>query len=177
LSPGLRSLSRISQRRFLIDLLAGLFGASYVHLTAIARRDSRHGQYPRLRNAAQLEPGSEHWHMSPVADAHLAQSAAMVQDNTLIAADLTDLSKPHSSSNRSRCMPGRRSARTRRTWPPHPGGEKVPACHLPFCPRRVSLFTRVVSQLVCLSCSPTRDDCPLIPTTCPRAHPFIAVSA
>jgi Transposase DDE domain len=82
------------RRRFLSDMLVGLVSAGHVHLTAVARSLSRgagnlHAEEKRLsRNL-----GSEHWDMSPVADALLHRSAALVTDTTLIVADTTDLAK------------------------------------------------------------------------------------
>lgn len=84
------------RRRFIGDMVGGLVIAGHVHLTKVARAISPgnakiHGVEKRLsRHLA-----SEHWDMSPVADELLAQSAALVTDDTLIVADLTDLAKPY----------------------------------------------------------------------------------
>ncbi len=84
------------RRRFLIDMLTGLVAAGHVHLTAIARGVSHGlGNIHAIEKRLSGHLSSEHWDMSPVANAMLGQSAAMVQDNTLIVADLTDLSKPY----------------------------------------------------------------------------------
>ena len=84
------------RRRFLTDMLTGLVAAGHVHLTAIARALTRgSGNIHAIEKRLSRHLGSEHWDMSPVADSLLKVSAAMVQDDTLIPADLTDLSKPY----------------------------------------------------------------------------------
>jgi hypothetical protein len=84
------------RRRFLVDMVTGLVAAGHVHLTAIARGVTRGvGNIHAFEKRLSGHLASEHWDMSPVADALREQSAALVQDNTLIAADLTDLSKPY----------------------------------------------------------------------------------
>jgi hypothetical protein len=84
------------RRRFLIDMLTGLVAAGHVHLTAIARGVTRGiGNIHAFEKRLSGHLSSEHWDMSPVADSLVKQSAAMVQDDTLIPADLTDLSKPY----------------------------------------------------------------------------------
>lgn len=89
-----RPFSDSRRRRFLTDMLCGLPVAGHVHLTAIARANSRgagniHAAEKRLsRNLA-----SEHWDASPLADELLRRSAAAVGEDTLIVADTTDLAK------------------------------------------------------------------------------------
>jgi hypothetical protein len=84
------------RRRFLLDMFTGLVAAGHVHLTAIARGVTRGmGNIHAVEKRLSRNLASEHWDMSPVADALRAQSAAMVHDDTLIPADLTDLSKPY----------------------------------------------------------------------------------
>jgi len=90
----LASLFSDSRRqRFVADMLTGLIGAGHVHLTAIARAlpgmDNLHATEKRLsRHLA-----SEHWDANPLADELLQRSAAMVNDDTLLVADTTDLAK------------------------------------------------------------------------------------
>jgi hypothetical protein len=82
------------RRRFLVDMVAGLAIGGHVHLTKIARaighgRDNIHSAEKRLSGHL----GSEHWDMRPVADGLLTRSAALVTDDSLLVADLTDLAK------------------------------------------------------------------------------------
>jgi hypothetical protein len=75
-------------------MVSGLVIGGHVHLSKVARaishgRQDIHGVEKRLSGHL----GSEHWDMSPVADNLLAQSAALVNDDSLIVADLTDLAK------------------------------------------------------------------------------------
>jgi hypothetical protein len=77
-------------------MVPGLVISGHVHLTKVARAISRgdtkiHGVEKRLSGHL----ASEHWDMSPVADNLLDWSAAMVTNDTLIVADLTDLAKPY----------------------------------------------------------------------------------
>jgi hypothetical protein len=79
--------------RFVTDMLTGLIGAGHVHLTAIARAlpgmANLHATHKRLsRNLA-----SEHWDASPLADQLLKRSAALVDADSLLVADTTDLAK------------------------------------------------------------------------------------
>jgi len=84
------------RRRFVTDMLTGLVGAGHVHLTAVARANSRgveniHAAEKRLsRHLA-----SEHWDAAPLADELLRRSAARVGSDTLVVADTTDLAKYH----------------------------------------------------------------------------------
>lgn len=84
------------RRRFIEEMVTGLVIAGHVHLSKIARGFSpgdadRHDVEKRLsRHLA-----SEHWEMSPVADNLLAWSAAMIHDDTILVADLTDMAKPY----------------------------------------------------------------------------------
>ena len=82
------------RRNFITDMLTGLVAAGHVHLTAVARGISRtdekvHAVEKRL--SRQL--ASEHWNSAPVASELLRRSAGLVTDDTLIAADTTDLAK------------------------------------------------------------------------------------
>jgi hypothetical protein len=84
------------RRRFLREMVVGLVIGGHVHLSKIARAAGRgdeniHAAEKRL--SRHLD--SEHWSMQPVLDQLLAWSAAYVGDETLIVADLTDLSKYH----------------------------------------------------------------------------------
>lgn len=89
-----RPFSDSRRRRFVEDMVGGLVIAGHVHLSKVARaigqgREDIHSVEKRLsRNLA-----SEHWDMRPVADDLLARSAALVDDNALIVADLTDIAK------------------------------------------------------------------------------------
>lgn len=82
------------RRQFLQDMVAGLVISGHVHLSKVARaisggRQKIHGVEKRLSKHL----GSEHWDMRPVADDLLTDSAALVGDDSLIVADLTDLAK------------------------------------------------------------------------------------
>jgi len=84
------------RQQFLKEMVTGLVIGGHVHLSKIARAISSgctaiHGVEKRL----SLHLGSEHWDMSAVADDLLQRSAALVNDDTLIVADLTDMAKPH----------------------------------------------------------------------------------
>jgi hypothetical protein len=75
-------------------MIAGLAIGGHVHLSKVARAVSSgdadiHGVEKRL----STHLGSEHWDMSPVSEALLAQSARLVTENTLIVADVSDLAK------------------------------------------------------------------------------------
>jgi DDE family transposase len=82
--------------RFVQDMIAGLVIGGHVHLSKVARAIS-----PGDANIHAVEKrlsrhlGSEHWYMSPIGDHLLAWSAAAVHDDTIITADLTDMSKPY----------------------------------------------------------------------------------
>lgn len=91
-----RPFSDSRRQRFIQEMIAGLVVGGHVHLSKVARAVSSgttdiHGVEKRL----SLHLGSEHWDMSPLADDLLKRSAAMVNDDTLIVADLTDMAKPH----------------------------------------------------------------------------------
>ena len=80
---------------FVEDMIPGLIISGHVHLSKIARAvyagDTKiHG----VEKSLSRHLGSEHWDMSPVDDFLLRRSAALVYENTLIVADLADLSKP-----------------------------------------------------------------------------------
>jgi len=84
------------RQRFVVDMIAGLVIANHVHLSAIARAvsdgtNSVHADEKRLSRHL----GSEHWDMSPLADRMLQDGAALVHDDSLLVADLTDLAKPY----------------------------------------------------------------------------------
>jgi hypothetical protein len=82
------------RRRFLTDMIPGLVIANHVHLSKVAP-DAGHGSEDVHAAEKRLSRhlGSEHWHMSPLADRLLRDFAAWVNDDTLIVADLTDLAK------------------------------------------------------------------------------------
>jgi hypothetical protein len=91
-----RPFSDSRRQRFIEDMIAGLLISGHVHLTKIARAISPgdadiHAVEKRLSGHL----GSQHWDMSPLADELLGRSARMVNDDTLLTADLTDLNKQY----------------------------------------------------------------------------------
>lgn len=82
------------RRRFVTQMITGLVTAGHVHLSKVARATQRgdehvHGAEKRLSGHL----ASEHWNTAPLAAELLRRSAAMVNDETLIPADTTDLAK------------------------------------------------------------------------------------
>ncbi len=82
------------RQRFIREMIVGLVIAGHVHLTKIARAiglglNNVHADEKRL--SRHLD--SEHWSMRPVIDGLLHDSAAMVGEESLIVADLTDIAK------------------------------------------------------------------------------------
>jgi DDE family transposase len=87
------------RRRFLTDMLTGLVAAGHVHLTAVARGISRGaGDSHAAEKRLSRHLASEHWDLSPLADALLARSAARVTADTLLVADTTDLAKHYAKA-------------------------------------------------------------------------------
>jgi hypothetical protein len=91
-----RPFSDSRRRAFLEDMIPGLLISGHVHLSKVARAISPgdadiHGVEKRLSRHL----GSEHWDMSPLADALLKSSAPMVSDDTLLTADLSDINKQY----------------------------------------------------------------------------------
>lgn len=91
-----RPFSDSRRRDFLQDMIPGLLISGHVHLTKVARAISPgdadiHGVEKRLSRHL----GSEHWDMSPLAEHLLTRSARMVNDDTLLTADLSDLNKQY----------------------------------------------------------------------------------
>ncbi len=89
-----RGVSDSRRQRFIREMVVGLVLASHVHLTKVARAigsggNSVHADEKRL--SRHLD--SEHWSMRPVIDGLLKDSAAMVGEESLIVADLTDVAK------------------------------------------------------------------------------------
>jgi hypothetical protein len=84
------------RHRFITEMITGLVAAGHVHLTKVARA-THHGE--TNIHAAQKRLGghlkSTHWNTAPLAAELLRRSAAMVNDDTLIPADTTDLAKYH----------------------------------------------------------------------------------
>lgn len=82
------------RRQFIEDMIGGLVIGGHVHLSKVARAIS-HGRanIHSVEKRLSGHLGSEHWDMSPMADGLLKRSAQMVNDETLIAADLTDIAK------------------------------------------------------------------------------------
>ena len=82
------------RRRFVTDMITGLVGVGHVHLTKVARA-THHGE-GHIHGAEKRLSGhlkSEHWNSASLAAELLRRSAAMVNDETLISADTTDLAK------------------------------------------------------------------------------------
>ena len=82
------------RQRFLEEMVTGLVIGGHVHLSKIARAAGRgdediHAAEKRLSRHLN----SEHWSMQPVFEELRSWSAATVQKQTLIVADLTDISK------------------------------------------------------------------------------------
>jgi hypothetical protein len=82
------------RRRFVTQMITGLVAGGHVHLTKVARATHRgdaniHAAQKRLSGHL----ASEHWNTAPLAAQLLSRSAALVTDDTLIAADTTDLAK------------------------------------------------------------------------------------
>jgi hypothetical protein len=91
-----RPFSDSRRQRFVEDMIPGLVIAGHVHLSKVARAISPgdadiHGVEKRLSKHL----ASEHWDASPLSDELLKRSANLVTEDTLLAADLTDLAKPH----------------------------------------------------------------------------------
>jgi hypothetical protein len=90
------------RQRFLREMIVGLVIGGHVHLTKIARAvgsgtTNVHAAEKRL--SRHLD--SEHWSMQPVLDGLLGRSAEMVDEDSLIVADLTDVAKYY-----ARCLEG-----------------------------------------------------------------------
>jgi len=85
------------RRHFITDFLPGLVIAGHVHLTAVARAISRPGSpsVHAIEKRLSRHLSSDHWDASPLATELLNRSAALVHDDSLLVADLTDLAKPH----------------------------------------------------------------------------------
>lgn len=89
-----RWVSGSRRQRFLREMIAGLVIGGHIHLTKIARavgsgEDNIHAAEKRL--SRNLD--SEHWSLAPVREGLLRESAAMVGEDSLIVADLTDIAK------------------------------------------------------------------------------------
>ena len=85
------------RHRFVADMVAGLTIANHVHLTAVARAldTCGCGNIHAAEKRLSRHLASDCWDAAPLADALLERSAALVNDNTLLVADLTDLAKPY----------------------------------------------------------------------------------
>ena len=91
-----RPFSDSRRRAFLEDMIPGLVISGHTHLTKVARAISPgDADIHAVEKRLSKHLGSEHWDMSPLSDGLLDRSAALVTDDTLIAADLTDLAKPY----------------------------------------------------------------------------------
>lgn len=91
-----RPFSDSRRHRFITEMITGLVGAGHVHLTKVARATHRgegniHAAQKRLGGHLK----STHWNTAPLAAELLRRSAAVVNDDTLITADTTDLAKYH----------------------------------------------------------------------------------
>jgi hypothetical protein len=89
-----RPFSDSRRRQFLQEMIPGLVIGGHVHLTKVARAisDGR-GDIHAVEKRLSRHLASEHWDMSPVADDLLTRSAALLTDDSLIVADLTDMAK------------------------------------------------------------------------------------
>jgi hypothetical protein len=84
------------RRRFLGDMIPGLLIANHVHLSKIARAVSPPGAtIHSVEKRLSTHLGSDCWDMSPLAERLLRKSASLVQDDTLLVADTTDLAKEY----------------------------------------------------------------------------------
>ena len=88
------SVSDSRRQRFLKEMVTGLVIGGHVHLSKIARAAGRgdeniHAAEKRL--CRHLD--SEHWSMQPVVEELRSWSAADIRKQSLIVADLTDISK------------------------------------------------------------------------------------
>lgn len=91
-----RSFTDSRRRSFIEDMIVGLVACGHVHLTAIARGLWRGaGRIHAIEKRFSTHLASECWDMSPVAEALLNSSAALVTQDSLLVADTTDLSKPY----------------------------------------------------------------------------------
>lgn len=82
------------RQRFLQEMVTGLVIGGHVHLSRVARavgNGSNDVEVDEKRLSRNL--GSEHWNMQPVVDALRSWSVEMIGPDTLIVADLTDISK------------------------------------------------------------------------------------
>lgn len=82
------------RQRFLGEMVAGLVIGGHVHLSRVARavgNGSNEVEADEKRLSRHL--ASEHWTMQPVVDALRHWSVEMIGPDTLIVADLTDISK------------------------------------------------------------------------------------
>lgn len=94
-----RSVSDSRRQRFLEEMVNGLVIGGHVHLSKIARAAGRgdediHAAEKRL--SRHLD--SEHWSMQPLIEDLRSWSAADIQKQSLIVADLTDISKYYARS-------------------------------------------------------------------------------
>jgi hypothetical protein len=77
-------------------MVQGLIASGHVHLTAIARGTSQgSGNIHAAEKRLSGHLSSAHWDAGSLAAELLQRSAAMVGDDTILTADLTDLSKPY----------------------------------------------------------------------------------
>ena len=84
------------RQRFVGEMLAGLISAGHVHLSAIARGISRGGgNIHAVEKRLSRHLSSDHWNAGALSAELLRRSAAFVGDDTILAADLTDLAKPY----------------------------------------------------------------------------------
>lgn len=82
------------RQRFLQEMVRGLVIGGHVHLSRVARavgNGSNDIEVDEKRLSRHL--GSEHWNMQPVVEALRSWSVEMIGPDTLIVADLTDISK------------------------------------------------------------------------------------
>lgn len=84
------------RQRFVQDMIAGLVISGHVHLSKVARAISAgDANIHSVEKRLCTHLASEHWDMSPLANELQDRSVAMVTEDTLLTADLTDLAKPY----------------------------------------------------------------------------------
>lgn len=89
-----RPFSDSRRRGFLEDMIPGLIIGGHVHLSKIARAvHAGDTKIHAVEKSLSRHLSSAHWDMSPVDEFLLQRSAALVNDDTLIVVDLTDLAK------------------------------------------------------------------------------------
>ena len=82
------------RRRFVKEMVTGLVSGGHVHLTEVARATHRGpGSIHAAEKRLSRNLGSEHWDAASLSADLLRRSAAMVNDDSILVADPTDLAK------------------------------------------------------------------------------------